>query len=140
MGTRTRIALATLAMLAFIPASSEGTTVEARIKPKPVHPGDKLRVRFESPRKVKPRFHLRYSVLSGSEGNIFTCTLAKVVQSNKHPKKGERVTTYIKPKSESGVTDKWCVGDGTVFVSYVRNSDNKGGGTLAIGSFKIRRP
>ncbi len=138
MGNRSRVALATAAILAVVPASSQGV-VDARVKPDPVDPGDQLRVRFKSPRNVKPRFHLEYSVLSGSEGNIFQCTGAKIVQTSKHPQKGERVTTYITPRSDSGTTNKWCVGDGLVIVSYVRNSDNKGGHSLAWGEFKIRR-
>jgi hypothetical protein len=139
MGKRSRVALATVAILAMLPASSQGL-VDAKVKPDPVHPGDTLRVRFKSPQKVKRRFHLQYSVLSGANGSIFECTLIKVVQTDKRPDKGERVTTRIKPRSENGTTNKWCPGDGSVMVRYVRNSDNKGGGLLASGDFKIRRP
>lgn len=138
MQTRPRIALAAAAMMAMVPASAHALA-DAKVKPDPVHPGDTLRVRFKSPRNVKPRFHLQYSVVSGAKDNIFECTQFKAVQTNKRPEKGERVTTYIKPRSESGATKRWCVGDGSVIVSYVRNSDNKGGSSLASGSFKVAR-
>jgi len=137
MRTSVLIALAAAAATALSPGSAHALA-DAKIKPKPVHRGDTLRVRFKSPRNVKPRFHLQYSVLAG-EGSIFECTLIKVVQTKKRPEKGERVTTFIKPRSVGGTTRKWCLGDGSVFVSYVRNSDNKGGGALAAGAFKVVR-
>lgn len=139
MGTRARLALAAAVVMAVVPAAAHALA-DAKIKPDPVHPRDTLKVRFKSPRNVKPRFHLQYSVVSGNQGSIFECTVVKAVQTKKRPEKGERVTTYIKPRSESGATRKWCVGDGVVLVSYVRNSDNKGGGSLASGSFKVVRP
>jgi hypothetical protein len=138
MKTRARLALVAAVVMAVVPATAHALA-DAKIKPAPVHPDDTLRVRFESPRNVKPRFHLSYTVLSGDKGNIFECTLAKSVQTEKRPEKGERVTIHIGPRSESGATDEWCVGDSSVFVSYVRNSDNKGGRLLAVGGFKVRR-
>jgi hypothetical protein len=134
---RVQIALAAAVAMAVLPASAQALA-DAKIKPDPVHRGDTLKVRFKSPRDVKPRFHLQYSVLAG-DGSIFECTLVKVVQTKKRPEKGERVTTYIRPRSSGGLTHKWCVGDGSVFVSYVRNSDNKGGGSLAAGGFEVVR-
>ena len=139
MRARARVALTAAALMAVVPASAHAFA-DAKIKPDPVHPDDTLRVRFKSPRNVKPRFHLQYTVVSGRGGNIFECTLVKIVQTKKRPEKGERVTTHIKPRSESGATDKWCVGDSSVVVSYVRNSDNKGGRWLASGDFEVVRP
>jgi hypothetical protein len=138
MTTRVGVALATAVVVA-VAAATAHALADAKIKPDPVHPGDTLKVRFKSPRNVKPRFHLKYTVLSGDKGNIFECTLLKVVQTQKRPDKGQRVTTYIKPRSETGATDEWCVGDSSVIVSYVRNSDNEGGRWLASGDFKVVR-
>jgi len=133
------VALATAVATASVPAIADGL-VDAKVRPVPVYPGDTIRVKFKSPRNVKPRFHLRYTVFSGSKGNILECTLAKVVQTKKEPDRGDRVRMRITPRSQNGVTDEWCVGDGSVSVSYVRDSDNEGGRLLATGGFKIARP
>ena len=133
------IALGAVIAAVSVPAIADAL-VDAKVKPVPVHPGDTIRVKFKSPRNVKPRFHLRYTVFSGSEGNILKCTLAKTVQTGKEPDKGDRVRMRIKPRSDNGVTDKWCPGDGSVSVSYVRDSDNEGGRLLATGDFKVKRP
>jgi len=139
MRTRACIGLAAVSITALVPAIADAL-VDAKVKPEPVHPADTIRVKFKSPKNVKPRFHLRYTVFSGSKGNILECTLAKVVQTNKEPAKGDRVRMRITPRGKNGVTDEWCVGDGSVSVSYVRDSDNEGGRLLATGGFNIARP